>query len=166
MLTDLRREITALLQQYPTRRPCALRRSLHPDFLLAVDLPLAAEEDTVQAFIQRAEQEGWTVRQEKGWLLLDHALPQPTCCKGVAPSGRLGNAIWLLRLHPSDVMDAGVLCLLAKAAEEGEKAVERVCDGCVRDWAVRLRRREALPGGLLPYMLEVACLQEERREKP
>lgn len=166
MLTGLRREMNALLQQYPTRRPCALRRSLHPDFLLAADLPQAAEQDTVLAFIRRAEQEGWTVRQENGWLLLDHALPQPFIREDVAPSGRLGNAIWLLRLHPSDVMDAGTLRLLAKAAEEGERAVERVCDGCVRDWAVRLRRREALPGGLLPYMLQAACLLEERRRKP
>lgn len=166
MLTDLRREMAVLLQQYPTRRPCAVRRSLHPDFLLAVDLPQAAEQDTVLAFTQRAEQEGWTVRQEKGWLLLDHALPQPICCEEIAPAGRLGNAVWLLRLHPSDGMDTRTLRLLAKATEEGEKAVERVCDGCVRDWAVRLRRREALPGGLLPYMLQAACLLKERRKKP
>ncbi len=166
MLTNLRREITDLLQQYPTKRPCALRRSLHPDFLLAVDLSLASEQETVLAFTQRAVAAGWTVQQDKGWLLLDHALPQPVCCKEAAPSGRLDNAIWLLCLHPNDTVDAITLRRLAKAVEEGERSVERVCDGCLRDWAVKLRKGETLPGGLLPYMRQAACLLAERREKP
>ena len=163
MLTELRKNIAELISQCPTRRPCAVRRSLSPDFLLAIDLPHAAEEATVEKFLHLAQENGWTASVENGWILLDHALPVPPAYADTAANGRLANAIWLLQHHPSDETDDAALRALAKAAEEGDKAVERFCDGCVKDWAVRLRMHQALPGALLPYLNYTASLLASRR---
>ena len=77
MLTPLRRELLALLAKTDACRPPALRRSSHPEALLATDLPLLVAEEAAAAFIRAAEARGWRVWAEGGWLLLDHPVEAP-----------------------------------------------------------------------------------------
>lgn len=162
MLTELRKNVAEMLSQCPVRRPCAVRRSLTADALLAIDLPQAAETASVEKFLRLAQQNGWKARIEKGWILLDHALPLPPSHAEAEANGRLANTLQLLRLHPSDAMDEAALRALAKAVEEGQRSVERLCNALAQEWAVRLRQHEMLPGALLPYLQYAAYLLEKR----
>ena len=77
MLTKLRAQVQGVLYAVPAKRKPALRRSDAPDALFATDLPMIAEPEAVRAFVADMETLGWNVREEKGWLTLDAAVPVP-----------------------------------------------------------------------------------------
>lgn len=163
MLTPLRRQMATLLAACPACRKPALRRSDSPGYLLATDLPLAAEAADVSAFQAAAEAAGWHVAAQAGWLLLDHPLPPPVDSGRQTGPGEVGCVLWLARLHPQGGAPEADIRALAKAVESGDGAVERLCRSWHRQWAARLRCGEALPGGLAPYLSQALDLLEQRR---
>ena len=152
MLTPLRREMQTLLASVPVRRRPVLRRSDAPEALLATDLPLAAEETAVAAFLTAAEGAGWTVTPQGDWLLLDHPVEAPDCPVPDRLAGEAGCCLSLLLRHGGDAAPREDIRALVKARDAGDRALERLCAAWHRDWAARLRRHEPLPGGLIPYL--------------
>ena len=152
MLTPLRREMQSLLSAVPVRRKPALRRSDAPEALLATDLPLAAEEAAVADFTALAENAGWTVLRRGDWLLMDHSVDAPDCPVPAELPGEAGCCLSLLLRHGGDDAPEEDIRALVKARDAGSAALERLCAAWHRDWAARLRRREPLPGGLIPYL--------------
>ncbi|MGN0793076.1 MAG: hypothetical protein ACI4MG_01235 [Aristaeellaceae bacterium] len=153
MLKALRLQVNTALQSVPARRKPALRRSDAPDALLATDLPLAADANAVAAFIRALTGAGWRVWQgDNGWLLLDVPVPAPEHAPDADADGECGCCLTLLTRHP-DTADATELIRLAvKAADAGRKPFERLCAWLHGELAVRLRRKEPLPGALRPYL--------------
>ena len=161
MLTAERAALRALLDRAGAARPPALRRALTDDALLATDLPLCADADAVRAFAAEAEQDGWTVRAEKGWLLLDR-LPAPRgLCPARDPAGEAGCCISLLSRHPGGPADPVWIRRLLKAAEEGPEKFDQFCAELHGTLAALLRQKSILPGGLLPYLTDIATETEE-----
>ncbi|MGN1019092.1 MAG: hypothetical protein ACI4O7_01860 [Aristaeellaceae bacterium] len=152
MLTPLRRNVQTLLADVPVCRKPALRRSDAPEALLATDLPLAAEDAAVEAFLAAAEDAGWTVIPRGEWLLLDHPVDAPDCPMPERLAGEAGCCLSLLVRHGGDGAPREDIRALVKARDAGGRAVERLCAAWHREWAARLRRREPLPGGLIPYL--------------
>ncbi|MGN0971204.1 MAG: hypothetical protein ACI4OY_04550, partial [Aristaeellaceae bacterium] len=99
MLTPLRREMQTLLAGADVRRKPALRRSDAPEALLATDLPLAAENAAVAAFIAAAEKAGWSVMRQGDWLLMDHPVDAPDCPVPDRLAGETGCCLSLLLRH-------------------------------------------------------------------
>ena len=164
MLTALREACRAhLLQAEAVRKP-ALRRSAAPDALLATDLPLAAPPERVAAFRRDMAAEGWSIREEKGWLMLDHPVPPPPMRTVTDFSGEAGCCLWLLLRHPGPDCPAAWVRALVKAEEEGKAPLERLCRAWHGEMARRLRLGLSLPGGLAPYLAHAICLLKE--EKP
>lgn len=163
MLRALRAEAAAALSACPAWRKPALRRSREADFLLATDLPLAADAAVAEAFIRQMQGRGWRVAARGGWLLLDHALPAPVDPGLTAAPGEMGCALWLLRRHPGGEAPADALRALAKASESGEPALERLCRDWHGTWAASLRLRQPLPGRLAPYLAMAIDQQTKRR---
>lgn len=156
MLTALRREVQAVLADMPVTRKPALRRSDAPDALLATDLPITADEETVQRFIGRMSEKGWRVWRHGSWLLLDAEIPVPADDVPETMEGELGCCISLLVRHPGGEKDEIALRALVKAAERGSAALEICCKGLHASWAAALREHRNLPGGLLPYLCRAA----------
>ena len=152
MLTSLRHACQAHLQQAEATRKPALRRSAAPDALLATDLPLAAEKAAVADFIALSEKAGWTVMRRGDWLLLDHPVDAPDCPVPAELPGEAGCCLSLLLRHGGGDAPGEDIRALVKARDAGSTALERLCAAWHRDWAARLRRREPLPGGLIPYL--------------
>ena len=152
MLTLLRRDVQAMLACVAVRRKPALRRSDAPEALLATDLPLAAEEAAVEAFTALAEAAGWTVTRRGDWLLMDHPVDAPDCPVPAELPGEAGCCLSLLLRHGGGDAPEEDIRALVKARDAGSTALERLCAAWHRDWAARLRRREPLPGGLIPYL--------------
>ena len=164
MLTALRHACQAHLMQAEALRKPALRRSAAPDALLATDLPLAAPPERVASFCRDMAAEGWSIREEKGWLLLDHPVPPPPMRAVTDFSGEAGCCLWLLLHHPDPDCPAEWVRALVKAAEEGPAALARLCRIWHGELARRLREGRPLPGGLAPYLAEAICLTKE--DKP
>ena len=164
MLTALRAACRAHLDRACARRAPALRRSSAPDALLATDLPLIAPEEAVAAFRRDMAREGWAIREEKGWLLLDHPIPPPPTQAVTDYSGEAGCCLWLLMRHPGTDCPAAWVRALVKAHEEGAASLERLCRAWHGELARRLRLGLSLPGGLAPYLAQAICLLKE--EKP
>ncbi|MGN0745569.1 MAG: hypothetical protein ACI4ML_02710 [Aristaeellaceae bacterium] len=162
MLTPLRRDMQALLASVPVRRRPALRRPDAPEALLATDLPLAAEDAAVAAFITAAQGAGWTVVRRGDWLLLDHPVEAPDCPVPDRLTGEAGCCLSLLLRHGGHDAPPEDVRALVKARDAGDAALARLCAAWHRDWAARLRRREPLPGGLLPYLC--AAMKSKAKE--
>lgn len=163
MLTDLRRDMQALLAAVPCMRKPALRRCDDPAALLATNLPFVADDAAIAAFVQQAAAAGWQVTERNGWLLLDHPIVPPDVPPAQA-TGDLACCISLLSRHAQDAGDAtAAIRALAKAAETSLTAVEALCRTLHTQWAAALRMRQPLPGALLPYLHYVArlCTQKE-----
>ena len=147
----LRRELQSLLDPCPASRPPFLRRSLLPDRLLCTDLPAVAHPADVQAFLRHAADAGWRTSLQDGLIQLAK-LPEAPLLSEMPPcGGETACAVSLLSRHPGGPFREEELFSLLKAAEE--KKLERLCTGWHRDWAARLRRHEALPGELLPWLV-------------
>lgn len=160
MLRTLRQQVQQELANVSCWRKPALRRSDASDALLATDLPLIAAADAVRLFIRRMTEQGWRVREERGWLLLDADIPVPEGSIPTAAAGEIGCCLAILQRHPGGDAPPELLRALVKAAESDR--LERYCTALHRELAARLRRHEALPGGLLPYLYR-ACEKEEKR---
>lgn len=155
MLKPLRQAAQEQLSAVPASRRPALRRCNDAGALLATDLPLIATRDAVQALTGRMEQLGWRWRLVRGWLLLDADIPVPPWRVPDHLHGECGCCISLLLRHPGADAPAEPLRELAKAAEAGQ--LERYCMQLHAAMAASLRRGEALPGGLLPYLCYAYC---------
>ena len=162
MLSAERALLRALLDAAGASRPPALRRALGDDALLATDLPLCAGEAETAAFAEAARAAGWKVARAGGWLTLDR-IPAP-CGRVPAalPGGELGCCIALLRRHPGGGADPAWIRRLLKAAEAGPGELEQICGELHGTLAVLLRQRSILPGGLLPYLEDLACETEAK----
>ena len=164
MLTALRAACRAHLGRACACRAPALRRSSAPDALLATDLPLITPEEAVAAFRCDMTKESWAIREEKGWLLLDHPVPPPPMQAVTDYSGEAGCCLWLLLRHPGPDCPETLVRALVKAEEEGKAPLERLCRAWHGEMARRLRLGLTLPGGLAPYLAHAICLLKE--EKP
>ncbi|MBQ9210214.1 MAG: hypothetical protein IJ153_00800 [Clostridia bacterium] len=139
-----RRELNLLLSSLPVRRKSALRRSLQPDFLFAVDLPACAEAPVCQQFLLAAAAVGWQGAESQGWINLrreDGALPE-----GLFPldlAGEAGCLHSLMDRHPELRPTEGQWIAIIKAREEGPAAWEQACRLIHQDWARRLREKPA-----------------------
>lgn len=165
MLTALRAEVNALLEQTPVKRKPALRRSDAPHALLATDLPFAAEREAMDAFVIRAESAGWRVfAAPNGWLLMDKEVPVPACDLPANAEGPCGCCLSLLARHheggEADVMIRQVV----RAQEAGWREFDRLCERLHADFAQRLRCHQPLPGALLPYMAYAWQTLSDRRK--
>ena len=153
MITQLRRDLLAFLRDIPCSRTPTLRRCRHDGALLATNLPFIAQPDDVRRFADACRLRGWTVSESDGWLLLDHAVTPPDSPIPDTLSGEVGCLISLLIRHPQDHAPCDdAIRALAKACEESPAVTDRLCAALHDDWAQRLRKREPLPGGLLPYL--------------
>ena len=153
MIAALRRELRLMLEDIPSSRKPSVRRCEHPDALLAVNLPFIADEAAIAQFTRTAQEQGWTVTASGGWLLLDHPVPVPDAPQPLHFGGEAGCLLSLLMRHSDESAPcAADIRALAKAAEESPAAVNRLCAAMHRDWAVRLRNHQPLPGGLAPYL--------------
>lgn len=152
MLTALRREAQEALLDAPAARKPALRRSDDPEALLATDLPLIADSGAVEALTARMAGSGWRVRRAGDWLLLDKDVPAPSCAVPDRLEGEPGACVSLLMRHPQGGADKATVRAVAKAAESGYPALERLCARLHAAWAEALREHRDLPGGLLPYL--------------
>lgn len=152
MLTALRTQVQGVLYAVPAKRKPALRRSDAPDALLATDLPLVAEDDAVQDFTADMTCRGWRVSVRNGWLALDAPVPVPTYAVPDALMGECGCCISLLLRHQDDAPAEDFIRSVVKAADAGRLPFERLCGQLHGEFAARLRRHEALPGALLPYL--------------
>lgn len=153
MMKSLRAEVNGVLLAASCRRKPALRRSDAPTALLATDLPLAADADTVGEAVRRLTTLGWRVwPAENGWLLLDTPVPSPEAAIPRTLAGECGCCISILLRHPEDGAATELIRALVKAEEAGRQPFERFCTHLHGELAARLRRREPLPGALLPYL--------------
>ncbi|MBQ8654377.1 MAG: hypothetical protein IJ507_05500 [Clostridia bacterium] len=153
MLRTLRLQVNRLSAEAGIARRIALRRSDRTDALLATNLPLLAEEDETSAFIALCMREGWRVIPlDNGWLALDHPVPVPHAAAPEIPPGETGCCLSLLMRHPGGEAPAEWIRALVKADEAGRAEVEKLCRRWHGEMAAMLRRHEALPGGLLPYL--------------
>lgn len=152
MLTALRTKVQAVLYAVPVKRKPALRRSDTPDALLATDLPLVADEAAIAAFIADMTRMGWTVTQVSGWLMLDAPVPVPVYSIPASLKGACGCCISILQRHAETAPAEDCIRAVVKAADAGKQPFERLCSQLHGEFAARLRRHEALPGGLLPYL--------------
>lgn len=165
MLTALRAQVNALLAETPVRRKPALRRSDAPNALLATDLPFAADQAAVEAFIRRLTALGWRVASAKnGWLLLDAVVPVPERA-ACAPEGECACCISLLERHPEGGDAAVHIRAAVKACEAGKQPFERFCAETHQLLAAMLRTHEPLPGALLPYLTQAARILYNRRDE-
>ena len=95
---------------------------------------------------------GWTVSVRNGWLALDAPVPVPTYAVPDALMGECGCCISLLLWHQDDAPAEDFIRSVVKAADAGRLPFERLCGQLHGEFAARLRRHEALPGALLPYL--------------
>ena len=144
----LRKELTELLTGAAESRKPAVRRSRKAEWLYATDLPslyAGIIPDTLKAALTGA---GWVYAQEGDWLELRKTADEPpedwyggpfgpeaACCRSLLE--RQGSSC----IGPSDAVQR----MLIKAGEEGSSAYEDTCAILHREWAERLRKREALP---------------------
>lgn len=155
MLTALRRQVQQILYAVPAQRKPALRRSDAPNVLFATDLPLVAEENDAAAFVGQMKAQGWTILERNGWLTLDAPVPVPQYEIPGEAAGECGCCISLLLRHPDDAPAEDSIRAVVKTADAGRLPFERLCGQLHGEFAARLRRHDALPGALLPYLCHV-----------
>ena len=149
-MNPYREELRSILDDLETERPASLRRSRTEEWLYATDLPAAASESILAAFISRADQAGWKVKREEGWIQLDRKVsvflpgmipeewtagPAAACCRSLLERHRD-------HLIPSD---GGAERMLLKAGEESPESYEEVCRKLHALWAEMLRIHQGIP---------------------
>ncbi len=148
-MNALRQEMAQMLGETACRRPPALRRSLKDEWLYATDLPLAAGEEEAAAFRKRAEERGWLTGRDGAWIQMTRESPEPPENGFDGPYGREAVCCASLLRRHTPVADGTeerrIRTMLIKAGEEGAEAYEQACGRVHREWAVRLRKKKALP---------------------
>ncbi len=152
MLTALRLQVQEILYAVPAKRKPALRRSDAPEALLATDLPLIADAAAVEAFRKAMTSRGWRIGERSGWLTLDVPVPAPSADIPGSLQGECGCCISLLLRHPGDAPAEALIRDAVKACDAGRQSAERLCARLHGELAVRLRKRQPLPGALTPYL--------------
>lgn len=152
MLRALREQVQRVLYAVPAGRKPALRRSDAPDALFATDLPLAADGDAVASFQREMIRLGWRCEERNGWLVLDAPVPVPDADLPDMPAGECGSCISILLRHREDAPASEEIRAVVKAAEAGRIPLEKLCGQLHEQFAVSLRKKEPLPGVLLPYL--------------
>ena len=153
MMQSAREALRGAMAGIEVLRPPVIRRSDEPEWMLATDLPGLTSEEGLNRFCEHVTASGWRHQRRGDWLLLDHLGALPTAGRPEGKiTGEAASVISLLERHPDSAMDEKLLRMIAKRAEEGEAALENLCRSLHRDLAGRLRRGEALPGMLLPYL--------------
>ena len=148
-MNPYREELRSILDDLETERPASLRRSRTEEWLYATDLPAAASESILEAFISRADQAGWKVKREDGWIQLDRKIN--VFLTGMIPEGRTTSPAAaccrsLLERHrdcltPSDGIAER---MLLKAGEESRESYEEACRKLHARWAERLRCHQGI----------------------
>ena len=176
-MNEFRQELSELLAEVPCRRPPALRRSLKSEWLYATDLLQTTDPDSAAVFLKRAAELGWRAEQDGSWLQMTRSFTEPpehgfegpfgeeaACCASLLRRQTETNEAkkqtddasqWL----PANVSEAKktaerVRILLVKAGEQGPEAYEKACGGLHREWAQRLRKKQALPPVSLRFFCE------------
>ena len=152
MLTALRMQVQSVLYAVPAKRKPALRRSDLPTALLATDLPLVADERAVEAFRAEMTAFGWRTAFHNGWLTLDADIPAPEYTIPATLTGECGCCISLLLRHAEDAPVEMYIREVVKAEDAGRQPLEKWCVQLHGDLAERLRKKQPLPGALLPYL--------------
>ncbi len=167
MLTTLRREaqdMMAAVWNGKNRKP-ALRRASNELALLATDFPLIADEESTRRFCCMAQEKGWRVWNDKGWLMLDKALPVPDTVSVASISDHadveLCCCISLLTRHPESGDATRFIRAIVKADEAGCQPMQRLCRQMHQELAAMLRMHQPLPGALLPYLCVAARKGED-----
>lgn len=156
MMKTLRAQVQNALYAVPAKRKPALRRSDAPDALLATDLTLIAGAEEVARFCEDIGRLGWRTSLRRGWLTLDAPVPVPEAVLDEPGAGECACCISLLKRHPDDAPAEQYIRAVVKAADAGLQPFERLCGELHAEFAARLRRHEALPGVLLPYLCEAS----------
>lgn len=95
---------------------------------------------------------GWAVTAGNGWLTLDAPVPVPKHAVPDTLTGECGCCISLLLRHSGNAAAEDLIRVVVKAADAGKMPFERLCGQLHGEFAARLRRHEALPALLLPYL--------------
>ncbi len=167
MLTMLRREVQEMLTAvwHGKNRKPALRRASNELALLATDFPLIADEESTRRFCCMAQEKGWRIWDENGWLMLDKAVPAPDTVSMASISARADNelccCISLLTRHPESGDASRFIRALVKADEAGRQPMQRLCRQLHQELAAMLRTHQPLPGALLPYLCFAARKGED-----
>lgn len=160
MLKVLRQELNDLFAAWALPRKPALRRASQPAWLFVTNLPLLSGESYTH-HLQILQEAGWQTQEEKGWLLLDKAVPLPGDVSPCNGTGEVACCISLLERHPSDLCPASLLRTLVKAGETSPQELEKCCARWHADWSVLLRKKQPLPAGLLPWLYDAARHHKE-----
>ena len=149
-MNPYREELRKILDTLETERSAALRRSRSEEWLYSTDLPLAASERTLETFIRQADQAGWKVKREDGWIQLDRKIN--VFLTGMIPEGRTTSPAAaccrsLLERHRDHLIpsDGGAERMLLKAGEESPESYEEVCRKLHALWAEMLRIHQGIP---------------------
>ena len=146
-----RKELAALLAAAPVSRPPALRRSLHPEFLFATDLPACAGPESCEIFLRCAADAGWESFQESGWMNLrkKDVLFPPDWWDSLPQEEEAVCLRVLTAVHPSLRFSRLQSCMLQKAREEGPDSLEKACRTVHRDFARQLREQSRQAGSAI-----------------
>ena len=145
-MNALRKELAALLDSVPARRPPALRRSAEAEWLYATDFPAAGGEGAQEALLERLREAGWEYAETAGWIQVRKSAAEPPegwYEGGFGPEARC--CLSLLERHAATGDPGTVRLTLVKAGEQGSRAYEDACAKLHREWAAMLRRKEPLP---------------------
>ena len=148
----MRMQVQSILYAVPAKRKPALRRSDVQDAIFATDLPMIAEGDALIAFRKEMTRLGWRMDVRNSWLIMDAPIPAPEASIPDALSGECGCCISLLLRHQEDAPANDFIRSVVKAADAGCQPFEYLCRQFHAEFAARLRRHDALPGALLPYL--------------
>ena len=156
-LNALRQELQVLMKKTQTERPPALRRSFHPEWLYATDIPIVCSRTETDLFLELLRETGWEYTEDGRWILMRKTAEEPPENWYTGPFGsEAGCCLSLLKRHPERMTDAPEAAqrMLIRAGEEGRRRYEAVCTELHREWAERLRMGKALPALSLYYFSE------------
>ena len=145
---ELRQELSLLISGTVFRRRPALRRSLLEDWLYAADLPGLCPDRELDDLLLRIRKAGWETMADRGWIQFRKQAPEPPegwYCGRFGPEAACCRS--LLERHPEreNMIPHAETCLLIRAGEKGEEALEHACAELHGQWAERLRNGRKLP---------------------
>lgn len=129
-----------------TRTP-VLRRSNKTQFLLATDFPLITDKNSMTAFMELAETNGWQTITDRGWIHLNRKAVFEAAEEIPDPGPEAACCLSLINRHPNEMVpsDGTAERLMLKAMEQGTEACERICCELHAEWAASLRKHKGIP---------------------
>ena len=166
MLTALRKELNGRFAAWSLPRRPALRRAEEAEWLFCTDLPLLMDAEALTAALEALSLVGWRWERRGGWLWLDHPLQTPEDVPDIPLSEEAACLVSLLERHPDGPEEPALYRTLAKASEQGMLPWLKLCRALHRDWAVRLRLHQPLPGKAVPWIRAAeACILRKQRTR-